>query len=337
MAVTIADVARAAGVSVSTASYALSGKRRISEATRLRVEAAVAELGYRPHAGARALASATPRARTVALMAPLRAGTDTAVVMQFVTAIVLRARHHGLDVLLLTQDDVDGVERVAHGSVVDGVVVMDVATHDPRVAALDALGRPAVLLGLPAAPGRLSCVDLDFEAAGRLAVEHLAALGHRHVGVVAHADEFRDRGTSFAVRLARGVADAGRATGTSVRLVGSDGTAAGAAAAVDDVLAHAPAPTALVVHNEPALPHVLARLAALGRRVPEDVSVVAVCPADVAARQSTPVTAVEIPAEHIGTLAVDMLVERIAEERPTETRLVAPSLVDRGSTSGPLT
>lgn len=333
MAVTIADVARAAGVSVSTASYALSGKRRISEPTRLRVAAAVDELGYRPHAGARALASASPRTRTIALMAPLRTGTDTAVVMQFVAAIVLRARHHGLDVLLLTQDDVDGVERVASGSVVDGVVVLDVQADDPRVAALDRLGRPAVLVGLPAAPGRLSCIDLDFEGAGRLTVEHLADLGHTSVGVVAHADEFRERGASFAVRLARGVTDAGATRGVDVRLVGSDGSAAGTASAVDTLLAGSPAPTALIVHNEPALPHVLARLAALGHDVPARMSVLAICPADVAERQTVPVTAVEIPAADIGSVAVDMLVDRVEEDRPTEIRLVAPTLVDRGSTT----
>ncbi|MGP7959958.1 LacI family DNA-binding transcriptional regulator [Sanguibacter sp. A247] len=333
MAVTIADVARAADVSVSTASYALSGKRRISDDTRRRVEAAVAELGYRPHAGARALASATPRSRTIALMAPLRAATDNAVVMQFVSAIVLRARHHGLDVLLLTQDDVDGVERVATSSAVDGVVVMDIHTHDPRVAALNSLGRPAVLVGIPAAPGTLSCIDLDFEAAGRDAVSHLAALGHTSIGVVAHSDEFRERGTSFAVRFARGLTETAQSQDVRVSLVGSDGTLAGSVAAIDTILAAEPATHAFVVHHEPSLPHVLAHLGSLGHTVPGDTSVLAICPANVAERQNPPVTAIEIPAEDIGTLAVDMLVERIAGPQPTETRLVAPPLVDRGSTA----
>ncbi len=192
--------------------------------------------------------------------------------------------------------------------------------------------RPAVLVGLPASPGGLPCVDLDFEGAGRAAIEHLAELGHTTVGVVAHADEFREQGTSFAVRFARGIHDAGNATGLDVTLVGSDGSGGGTHAAVDAILAAAPGTSAFIVHNEPALPHVRAHLAAHGRTVPGDVSVLAVCPADVAERQSTPVTAVEIPAEHLGAAAVDMLVDRIAETRPAEIRLVAPTLVDRGST-----
>jgi DNA-binding LacI/PurR family transcriptional regulator len=55
--VTVADVARRAGVSASTVSYVISGKRSISDTTRERVARAVTELGYHPHAGARALAS----------------------------------------------------------------------------------------------------------------------------------------------------------------------------------------------------------------------------------------------------------------------------------------
>ena len=67
---TISDVARAAGVSMSTVSYVLSGRRPISAETQARVKAAIAELGYHPHAGARALASS--RTSVLALVVPLR-------------------------------------------------------------------------------------------------------------------------------------------------------------------------------------------------------------------------------------------------------------------------
>src|SRR4051794_31786511 len=80
--VTIADVAREAGVSTSTVSYVLSGKRTISAATRARVQEASTRLGYRPNQRARALASS--RSRVIALVVPLRPEVDVAVVMQFV-------------------------------------------------------------------------------------------------------------------------------------------------------------------------------------------------------------------------------------------------------------
>ena len=161
---TIDDVARAAGVSVSTVSYALSGKRPISASTRERIEHAVRELGYRPHAGARALAS--QRTNVLALMAPLRVDVNVGVIMQFVTGVVTRARDFEHDVLLLTQDDHAGVERVAAGSMVDAVIMMDVEAEDPRLPILRRQRQPAVLIGLPRDASGLSCVDLDFEAVG---------------------------------------------------------------------------------------------------------------------------------------------------------------------------
>src|SRR5699024_10073822 len=127
---TIDDVARRAGVSASTVSYALSGKRTISAATRSRVEKAIAELGYTPHAGARALASA--RTNVLALMAPLRPDVDVSVIMQFVTGVVTKARSHDYDVLLLTQEDAAGLSRVASG-MVDGLILMDVEAKDQRI------------------------------------------------------------------------------------------------------------------------------------------------------------------------------------------------------------
>ena len=128
---TIDDVARVAGVSVSTVSYTFSGKRPISAETRARVERAVRELDYRPHAGARALAS--QRTQVLALMAPLRVDVNVGVIMQFVTGVVTRAQSFKHDVLLLTQDDHDGIERVAAGSMVDAVIMMDVEAEDPRL------------------------------------------------------------------------------------------------------------------------------------------------------------------------------------------------------------
>lgn len=174
---TIADVARHAGVAVSTVSYVLSGKRAISELTRNRVLASVRLLGYHPNAGARALASR--RANVIALVLPLRSGIQVPVVMQFATAVVTSARGHDHDVLLLTSDEgPQGLHRIAAGALVDGVLVMDVELHDVRVPLLRGLGRPSVLIGLPAETDGLTCVDLDFHRAGQVCVEQI---GRAHV------------------------------------------------------------------------------------------------------------------------------------------------------------
>ncbi|MBO9569123.1 MAG: LacI family DNA-binding transcriptional regulator [Cellulomonas iranensis] len=334
MATTIDDVARAAGVSTSTVSYVLSGKRPISAPTRQRVERAIRDLGYRPHAGARALASS--RTNVLALMAPLRVDVNVSVIMQFVTGVVTAARTFDHDVLLLTADEIAGMERVANGSMVDALVMMDIEADDPRVPVLAGLSQPAVLIGLPRDPEGLSCVDLDFEAAGHLAVRHLARLGHRQVALLGSPQAVLDRHTSYAERMIRGFTRGAAEAGLTGLVEPCESSMAGAVTAVDRVLAALPDVTALVVHNEVALPWVLATLRERGRHVPDDVSVVAVCPPDVAVGQALPLTNVDIPAHTIGKVAVEMAMARVERDEPAETRLIAPMLVERASTVAPV-
>lgn len=144
--VRITDVARHAGVSPSTVSYALSGKRPISEATRRRIHASIRELGYRPHAGARALASS--RTRVLALVTPLREGGDGTATMRFAARVVTAARRHDHDVLLLTQEEgEEGLRRMADSAMVDGIIIVDAGPHNARLPLLRGLGRPCVLIG----------------------------------------------------------------------------------------------------------------------------------------------------------------------------------------------
>lgn len=332
MVATIGDVARRAGVSASTVSYVISGKRPISAPTRRRVEKAIAELGFRPHAGARALASL--RTDVIGLMAPLRRGVDVHVIMQFVEGVVTAAGRSGYDVLLLTQDE-GSVARAGSASMVDALVVMDVERHDPRLPALREMRQPAVLIGVPDDPRGLSCVDLDFVRAGRLAARRLLDDGHRSLALVASPPEVLDRQTTYADRMAQGFAEACREAGASSLRLPTDASVAGAVRSVDALLAASPGVTGLVVHNEVALPHVLSRLRERGRSVPQDVSVVAVCPQDVAMSLAAPVTSVDIPAEGIGRIAVEMLIALLREPGLPEVRLVSPRLEERGSVRPP--
>lgn len=330
--VTIDDVAKRAGVAPSTVSYALSGKRPISGETRERIEKAIADLGYRQHASARALAS--QRTDVIGLMAPLRVGVDVNVIMQFVAGVVAGANASGYDVLLVTQED--GVlDRVVGSSMVDAVVVMDVEAADPRIPQLSALGRPTVLIGLPAEPQGLSCIDLDFARAGALAARHLTGLGHRSIALLGSPAEVMERHTSYAERMNRGFTEACEGAGAKHLVIPTNPSVSGAEEAVERLLAELPDVTALVVHNEVALPHVISALRARGRSVPEDLSLVALCPENTALAQVPPVTSIDLPAETIGRAAIDMLTAIIDEGAPGEVRLIAPQVVERGTTRAP--
>jgi DNA-binding LacI/PurR family transcriptional regulator len=108
----ITEVAEAAGVSISTVSYALSGKRPVAPDTRRRIEDAVRDLGYSPNAGARMLAGR--RTNIFALTEPLRRDTHAPTHMSFVLATAVAARRANYDILLLTDEEAQaGMRRVA--------------------------------------------------------------------------------------------------------------------------------------------------------------------------------------------------------------------------------
>ncbi|MFJ5136937.1 LacI family DNA-binding transcriptional regulator [Streptomyces sp. NPDC088707] len=351
--VTLADVARHAGVSASTVSYVLSGKRSISAPTRERIQHSIDTLGYRPHAGARALASS--RTGILALMMPLRTGLHVPVTTEIAMAVTTTARSHGYDVLLLTgEEGPEAVRRVEGSAIADAMIVMDVGRDDPRLPCLREAERPAVLIGLPTVSAEaadtagLDCVDLDFEAAGARCVEHLAGLGHTRVAVLGEPSAVlgepsavlgepsavHERGTGFAARTLAGLRAAAGTHGVGLLHRPVDGTYAAVAAAVTRVFEERPGTTALVVQNEAAVEPLLALLRHQGRAVPEDVSVVAVCPDQVAVHASVPLTAVSVPAQEMGRLAVERLVRRLAGETPRGTELIPPLLTARAS-SGP--
>lgn len=333
--VTITDVARHAGVAVSTVSYVLSGKRTISATTRERVLTSVRALGYHPNAGARALAS--KRANVIALVLPLRSGMHLPVLMQFATAVVTTARQFDHDVLLVTADEgPDGLRRIAASAMVDGVVLMDVEMRDDRVPLLRDLERPSVLIGFPADAAGLTCVDLDFYQAGQVCVEHLAALGHQRIALLGAPAVVYDRDTGFAHRTRAGFTDAAQRHGLTAVAQPCEENFDAVRRELTGLFDRHPDLTGLVVHNEAAVGQVLAALPALGRSVPRDVSVVAICPDEVADRSSPALTSVLIPAEEVGWKAVSLLMEKLEGETVPDATLLDPRLTIRAST-GPVT
>ncbi|GAA4583251.1 LacI family DNA-binding transcriptional regulator [Planotetraspora phitsanulokensis] len=328
---TIADVAKHAGVAVSTVSYVLSGKRAISATTRQRVLDSVRALGYHPNAGARALAS--KRAKVIALVLPLRAGMNLPVLMQFATSVVTTARQYDHDVLLMTADEgPDGLRRVAASALVDGMLLMDVEMHDPRVPLLRHLGEPSVLIGFPADREGLTCVDLDFARAGALCADHLAGLGHREIALLGAPSVVYERGTGFAERTLAGFVEAAGRHGVRAVTRPCEESFDEVCSAVRDLMDEHPGVSGLVVHNEAAVGHVLGALRVLGKRVPEDVSVVAICPDDVAERASPALTSVLVPAEDVGRQAVRLLMAKLDDHPVPQSTLLEPRLTIREST-----
>jgi DNA-binding LacI/PurR family transcriptional regulator len=329
--VTLAEVAQHAGVSASTVSYVLSGKRSISASTRQRVEQSIQELGYHPNAGARALASS--RSNIIALMVPLRTDMYVPVMMEIAIAVATNARTHGYDVLLLTgEEGPDAVRRVTGSGLADAMILMDVELDDERLPLLRETDQPSVLIGLPADTTGLTCVDLDFGATGALCAEHLALLGHRDIAVIGEAPAVYERHTGFAERTLDGLRARSRELGLRVLHRPCEGGYDAMALTLARILDERPGTTGFVVQNESAVEPLLALLRQKGRAVPEDVSVIAICPDQVATQSSVRLTSVAIPAQDMGRHAVEHLIAKLEGRGKDEVVLIAPELTVRAST-----
>jgi DNA-binding LacI/PurR family transcriptional regulator len=329
--VTLAEVARQAGVSPSTVSYVLSGKRAISEPTRIRVEQAIRDLGYHPNAGARALAG--KRSHIIALVVPLRTDVYVPIMMEIAIAVTMAARQYGYDVLLITNDEgPEGVRRVAASGLADGVVLMDVELDDERIPILRELGSHAAMIGLPADSHGLACVDHDFTAAGALCADHLADLGHRDVAFVGYAPQVYKRHAGYAERTLTGFRERAGQRGLRILHRPCEGTYESTAGTLARILEDRPATTGFVVQNEGALGPMLSLLRSSGRIVPEDASVIALCPEQLAEQNSPRLTAVTGPAQELGRQAVELVMSRIEGGTPPEITLLTPVLTVREST-----
>jgi len=335
MTVTIKDVAKAAGVSISTVSYALSGKRPIGEKTRRSIEAAIAELGYAPNAGARALAGR--RTYILAVTEPLRPDTYVPAHMAFILATAQAARQFDYDILLLTQEEaVEGLERVTNSRIVDGIIVLDVLRDDERADLVRKLRVPAAFVGLPEDTEGLSCVDLDFDAAAAMAVDRLVAGGARTIGLFGHADGIYARGSNFPLRVREGFMRRAEELGVEARFVPSENGPENTARALEELIGASGDLTGLAMHcDDQAQARLLELLLARGYRIPEDISVISVASTFDTSSFTPPLDVIPLIPEATCIRAVELAIEQINGTREYRTELVAPTYIERGSTRTP--
>ncbi|MER6832054.1 LacI family DNA-binding transcriptional regulator [Streptosporangium sp. NPDC000563] len=330
----IGEIARRAGVSRSTVSYALSGKRSLSEQTRRRIQDVIDELGYRPNASARALKEG--RTRTLGLVIPPASQRLTDMQLGFVASVVDAAARADLDVLLSPSggEHDRSFERVVTGSRVDGIILMEIRLRDDRVTRLQQTGLPFVGIGRTAEPEDMCWVDVDYETLISRCVQHLADLGHRHIALVNRSAELVAAGYGPGHRaqagFARTIAERGL---TGVELCCADDASAGHTC-VERLLADHPEVTALATINEAALPGVYRALRHAGLEIPRDFSVTGVAAQHWAENLHPPLTAADVPADQLGAHAVDLLIQRIANsETPVRHLLLAPPISLRFTTA----
>jgi LacI family transcriptional regulator len=326
------DVARAAGVSKSTVSRVLSGDPMLSvrAETRERIQALARDLGYRPHPVARALA--TPARGALALLVP---ELSNPAYVEIIRGAYRRAREHGY--VLLCAEDFEGQEadeaftELVDGGRVDGLLVASARPENRLQAALERHWVPHVFVNR-SVPGAPANVTLDVAEASRLAVAHLAGLGHERIGHVAGprgVQSARLREAAFRAEIAmRGL--------PAPAVANSAFTPGGGAKAGAKLLDGAPDTTAIFTSSLAQAIGLLHEARGRRRAVPATLSVIAYDDVPVAAYLDPPVTTIAMPLAALGAEGVDILVGMLAG-RPARSEVLGsvPELVLRASTGPP--
>ncbi|MFD4304882.1 LacI family DNA-binding transcriptional regulator [Streptomyces albidoflavus] len=330
---TIKAVAAAAGVSTATVSQAVNDTGRISEATRRRVLAAAAELGWSPSAPATALRRA--RTRTIALV--VRRPTDVLGADPHFSELItglegqLAPRGYGL-LLHLVPDMAEEsalYERLAAEGRIDGAVLTDARADDPRPGLLEGLGLPAVLLGTPDPAAPVPGVGLGQQDAGvREAVTHLLNHGHRRIAYVAGPADLLHSGLRRAA-FESALAEAGL---RPLAVRHTDFTEEAAVTVTTELLARPDRPTALVFPNDSMAVCGMGAAQRAGLRVPEDVSVVGYDNLPLGRWLHPRLTTVDQQVQRVGAAAALTLLAGCGEEVPASLLDGRPRLVVREST-----
>lgn len=309
----IGEIAKRAGVSRSTVSYALTGKRRVSDATRARIQQVIQELDYRPNAAARALKEG--RSRMLGLVIPPASQRLTYMQLEFVAAVLEAAAQVDLDVLVSPSGDSheQAFLRLIEGRRVDGVILMEIRLSDPRVTQLQKAGMPFVTIGHTARPQGVRWVDVDYQGLIARCVGHLADLGHQHIALINRSPDMLASGYGPGLRAREGfreAVDQRRLSGVEYPC-GDDAPAGDAC--MSRVLREHPEVTAAATVNEAALPGFQRALQRAGLSVPEDFSLIGVAAQHWAEEFHPPLTSADVPATAMGSAAVELLNEIIAD------------------------
>lgn len=321
MAPTIRDVARAAGVSPMTVSRVINDSARVSTETRERVEQAIARLGYVPNHLARGLTRR--KTGTLGLIVPDFTDPFFSLILRGAERV---ARRSGFGVILCNTDgdlDQEGIyleEMIAQR--VEGVLVAPVSDRSRgNLRRLVSHRVPFVLIDR-AIPG-LECdlVQGDSVEGAREMVRHLLSLGHRRI---AHVTESQD--VSTARDRLRGYREALTAAGLldepDLVVAGAAATIEGGHAAALALLERAPLPDAIFAVNNLAAVGVIRAIRERGMEVPDDIAVACFDDIELAAMLHPFLTVMAQPAETFGTLAVQLLLDRITERTSDRRRRV---------------
>lgn len=330
---TIEDVAQQAGVSVATVSRALRGLPNVAESTRVRVEAAAAELGYRAHTAAAWLASG--RTRTIGVAAPWFHIWYTGAVLSGVQQVLTAAGYdlvvYGATSAEHRQQFLDRVPGLQ--TRVDGILLIDFYLRTEHVQRLDASGLAVVSIG-NVQPG-LTTIGIDNQGAAKAAVDYLIAKGHRRIALAGSERDSAFRSPVLDERRAgyqEALRDAGLEPDPVLEYTHNLDTSHGPEA-FDQLMSIDPPPTAIFFLSDEMAMGALGHARRRGVSVPADVSVMGFDDHDLS--EAAGLTTMRQPVRALGVAAAERLLEKLSEPIERTAGVIACKIVERESVAPP--
>jgi DNA-binding LacI/PurR family transcriptional regulator len=333
--VTMADIARQAGVSLSTVSRALNGSPAIPEVTRRRVQAIATSLNYRLDERARNFR--LRRSGTVAVLFPYqgisRRQLSDPFYLEIAGAIMDEFDQVGSDLLIarVPIDREDWPMRYVVNKRVDGLILIDRAVEDANLKRLEALGARFVVWGAQIPGQGYVSVGGDSRGGAASAVTHLIDRGRRRIGFIGG---FRHMVETEARR--QGYVQALEQAGLSIdenAMIFTDFSSAGGRDSIQALLERCPDLDAVFVCSDHMAIAAMDVIKASGRRIPDDVAVVGYDDIPGASVSSPPLTTVHQPIQRGGQLLARKLLALIRGE-PVEAETLPVELIVRASTIG---
>lgn len=332
MAITIRDVAEAAGVSTATVSRALRGLPNVDEATRARVQAIAAQLDYVISPSASRLASG--RTGSIGVITPYISRWFFSTVLSGVESVLQNA---GMDLLLMSVSTADSQHRLPPAPRlrrrVDGVLAIALPPDDTQLDEVIALGMPTSLIGT--AKEGVAGVTIDDVQAARTATQHLLNLGHTRIGVISGhliAAPFTAEHDRF-----RGYRETMEEAGLEVDpLMEAFGyfTVAGGEQAMTALLTHRNRPTAVFAMSDEMAFGAMRAMRAHGLTPGKDISIIGIDNHDLS--ELLDLTTVAQPVFDLGRVAAEALLVQIrsgsGSARP-DSFILPTQLIVRGSTA----
>ncbi|WP_371484045.1 LacI family DNA-binding transcriptional regulator [Kitasatospora sp. NBC_00315] len=330
---TIKDVAARAGVSIGAVSLAANNRPGVSDATRARILAAAAELGWQPSQAAKALSGNGRRTDTIGLVIarPARQLGLEPYYMEFISGVKSVLEEQSCSLLLHLVRDTDREIEIQtewwQSRRISGSIIVDLTDADPRIPALERIGLPAVAVGHPHLTGRFASVWTDDAAAVEEAVRYLAFLGHRRIcrvgGNAALGHTIIRTAALEAITRELGLEEA--------RSIPTDYSGEQGARATRTLLTSPRPPTAIIYDNDIMAVAGLSVASEMGLSVPADLSLVAWDDSQLCQLTHPTLSAMSHDVFGFGAEAARRLFAVINRETPASGQAPRLVLVPRGS------